>query len=141
MYAELTGNRERYGIKSPYGNNTRCEGRVIYDAFVLEEKKNAIYYHGKQGVLKTLTVMTSPVSASESAVMVTTEVETGNSFAYKLYADAESKPAVAYGTALSGWTTLPAGGKITASGGYVAVAEVGSDNKPVGVGYAEVHVG
>ena len=122
-------------------NGWLVEGRVIYDAFVLEEKKNAIYYHGKQGVLKTLTVMTSPISASESAVMVTTEVETGNSFVYKLYTKAEDKPAVTYGTALSGWTTLPAGGKISASGGYVAVAEVGSDNKPVGVGTAEVHVG
>ncbi len=122
-------------------NGWLVEGRVIYDAFVLREKREAIYYHGKQGVLKQLNVMTSPVSASESAVILTSEAETGNTFVYKTYASAEDKPAVTYGTALSGWTALPSGGRITASGGYVMVAEVGSDNKPVGIGTAEVHLG
>lgn len=46
MYADLTGNREKYGIKSPYGNKIVCEGRFIYDCFVLNEKADAIYYHG-----------------------------------------------------------------------------------------------
>lgn len=46
MYAELTGNCEKYRIKSLYGNNFVCEGRVIYDCFVLDNKKDAIFYHG-----------------------------------------------------------------------------------------------
>lgn len=46
MYADLTGNCKKYGIKSLYGNRTVCEGRFIYDAFVLNEKANAVYYHG-----------------------------------------------------------------------------------------------
>lgn len=46
MYAELTGNGEKYRIKSLYGNKIVCEGRFIYDAFVLNEKADAVYYHG-----------------------------------------------------------------------------------------------
>lgn len=46
MYADLTGNREKYGIKSLYGNKIVCEGRFIYDCFVLNEKADAIWYHG-----------------------------------------------------------------------------------------------
>jgi len=46
MYAELTGNCEKHGIKSPCGNKFVAEGRIIYDAFVLNNKADAIYYHG-----------------------------------------------------------------------------------------------
>lgn len=46
MYAELTGNCEKHGIKSLCGNKIVMEGRIIYDAFVLNKKKSAIYYHG-----------------------------------------------------------------------------------------------
>ena len=46
MYAELTGNRKKYRIKSLYGNKFVAEGRIIYDAFVLNNKADAIFYQG-----------------------------------------------------------------------------------------------
>lgn len=46
MYAELMGNYKMYRIKSRYGNKFVCEGRIVYDAFVLDNKKDAIYYSG-----------------------------------------------------------------------------------------------
>lgn len=46
MYAELMGNHEKRGIKSPRDNKTVAEGRFIYDVFVLNNKKNAIWYQG-----------------------------------------------------------------------------------------------
>jgi hypothetical protein len=46
IYAELTGNRKRPRIKSLGGNKIVCEGRVLYDAFVLNNKAKAIYYCG-----------------------------------------------------------------------------------------------
>ena len=45
MYADLTGNREKYRIKSLYGNKKR-EGRMIFDAFVLNNKADAVWYQG-----------------------------------------------------------------------------------------------
>lgn len=46
MYADLTGNREKCRIKSLHGNRPVCEGRFIYDCFVLNEKADAVFYHG-----------------------------------------------------------------------------------------------
>ena len=46
MYAELTGNGKKHRIKSQCDNKIVCEGRFIYDCFVLNEKANAVYYHG-----------------------------------------------------------------------------------------------
>ena len=50
MYAELTGNRKKYRIKSLYGNKIVCEGRQLFDAFVLDNKADAIYYSGSAAV-------------------------------------------------------------------------------------------
>lgn len=46
MYAELSGDRKKYRIKSRYDNNIVVEGRFIYDAFVLNNKADAIFYQG-----------------------------------------------------------------------------------------------
>ena len=46
MYADLTGTREKYRIKSLYGNKIVAEGRFVYDCFVLNNKADAVYYHG-----------------------------------------------------------------------------------------------
>lgn len=46
MYADLTGNCEKHGIKSLCGNNERREGRFVYDAFVLNNKADAVWYQG-----------------------------------------------------------------------------------------------
>ena len=46
MYAERTGDSEKYGIKSLYDNRFVIEGRFVYDCFVLNEKADAIWYQG-----------------------------------------------------------------------------------------------
>jgi len=42
MYADLTGNRKKSRIKSLDDNNVR----ISYDAFVLNNKRDAIFYQG-----------------------------------------------------------------------------------------------
>ena len=46
MYAELTGDSKKHGIKSLCDNKFVVEGRFIYDCFVLNEKADAIFYQG-----------------------------------------------------------------------------------------------
>ena len=41
------------------------EGRVVYDCFVLEEKADAIYYHGSQAVLRQLNVTVAQTDRKE----------------------------------------------------------------------------
>ena len=44
MYAELMGNYEKQGIKSPCGNNLNLlEGRQYYDCFVFGAKADGVY--------------------------------------------------------------------------------------------------
>lgn len=125
-------------------NGWLCEGRCVYDCFVLNEKADGIYYHGKQGVLKNIAVMTSPVatSSSETSVIITTLPGTGHSYVYKVYNTIDDKPEVAYGTALTDWTAVASGEKIavTADNAYIMVAEVDADKNPVGVGTARINV-
>lgn len=126
-------------------NGWLVEGRTIYDCFVLDNKADGIYYHGSQGVLKALSVMTAPVatSSSQTSVIITTEAEAGHSFVYKLVDTVDNIPAVEYGTALEGWTAVTSGQTIAVTGAntIVMVAEVEAGNKPVGLGRASVNVG
>ena len=126
-------------------NGWLCEGRAIYDCFVLNEKADAIYYHGSQGVLKTLTVMTAPVaeSSAQTAVIINTEAETGHTFVYKMVNTvSDGAPEVEFGTALDGWTAVTNGEKLAVGAGmsHIFVAEVDAENKPVGLGKAVINV-
>ena len=47
MYADLAGNRKKQRIKSLCGNRVR----ISYDAFVLNNKADAIWYQGPAGAL------------------------------------------------------------------------------------------
>ena len=46
------------------------EGRVVYDCFVLEEKADAIWYHGDQAVLRVLNVTAAKVGDGEAAILL-----------------------------------------------------------------------
>lgn len=120
------------------------EGRVIYDCFVLNEKADAIYYHGSQAVLKTLPVLTAPSGESnaQTVVIINTEPEAGHSFVFKAYASTEDAPAVTYGTALTDWTAVTNGQAVTPGAGnaLIMVAEVDANKKPVGTGVAKVNM-
>lgn len=120
------------------------EGRVIYDCFVLDEKADALYYHGSQAVLKNLNVLTAPSNTSDAqtVVIINTEAEAGHAFQYKAYASAEDAPAITHGTALSGWANVTNGQAITPGSGntLIMVAEVDGANKPVGFGIAKINM-
>lgn len=46
MYAELTGDGKKRRIKSPRDNTIVVEGRLCFDAFVLANKVDALWYQG-----------------------------------------------------------------------------------------------
>ena len=114
------------------------EGRVIYDCFVLDEKSDAIYYHGSQPVLRNLNVTTSTLSDGNVSVMVNPGTpEAGCTWKYKLSKKAE---AVTYDQDLNTWTALAKSGTSVAasSNTVVTVVEVDSTNKAKSVGHAKI---
>ena len=123
------------------------EGRMIYDCFVLNEKADAIYYHGSQAVLKSLNVTTAATASGKATILVEPGApESGNSWKYQLKADSSALDAVTHGTAIttSNWTALTGNGtEVTVDSGntVVAVVEVGSDNKPLAYGVAVINKG
>ena len=123
------------------------EGRVLYDCFVLNEKADAVYYHGSQPVLKTLNVTTAATNTGKSTILVEPGApESGNTWYYQVANDMASLTAVTHGTAIttSAWTALAASGtEVTPGSGKTAVAvvEVGSDSKPLAYGVAVLNIG
>ena len=121
------------------------EGRMIYDCFVLNEKADAIFYHGSQPVLKNLVVTTVASDSGMSTVQVIAEQEGSERY----YATAEHNanlPAVAYGSAIttSDWTLMtgPAVEFAPQSGHTVVrVVEVDADGKPIACGETLLNIG
>ncbi len=109
------------------------EGRVIYDCFVLNEKADAIYYHGAQPVLRNLDVTAASQDDGTVKVMVNPEAETGCSWYYKLGDAAEN---VDYEEDVSAWTLLTHSGAAVSVGENTAitVVEAGTDGKAKAVG-------
>ena len=121
------------------------EGRFIYDCFVLDEKADAVFYHGAQPVLKVLSFMTAATGSGESSVVVPGIME-GSKRYYALGAEASELPAVTYGSAItsSQWSELVGGSMaITPDAGdkVIRVVEVDGEGKPLAVGDAAVNVG
>ena len=110
------------------------EGRIIYDAFVLDAKKNAVYFHEGEGTLGTLTVASVAGTATgDTKVSVTEDVQfTQHKLVYNL---ATSATAVKYGDDLSAWTDLTEGADIAAgSNTRVEVAEVSASGLAIKYG-------
>ena len=123
-----------------------CEGRFIFDCFVLNEKADAVYYHGSQPVLKVLNVTTAATDANKSTIIIEPGVLEGAKRYYKTAADVTGLIAVEYGTAItaSSWTELTSNGmEITPASGHtvVRVVEVDSANKPIAVGTTALNIG
>lgn len=126
-----------------------CEGRFIYDCFVLNNKAKAIYYHGSQPVLKILNVMTAPGSAATKSQVIF-EPGIHDALGSKWYAMSASTAAgltsVTYNTAITvaNWTEITANGaEYTATAGdkFIRVVEVDSANKPIAMGDAILNLG
>ena len=121
------------------------EGRFIYDCFVLNEKADAVYYHGSQPVMKTMQVLTAGTAEGKSTILVTPGApETDHTWKYETAATAAELTAPVYGTAFDGGTALAASGaEITpdASHKVVAVIELDAAGLPVGYGTGVLNIG
>lgn len=124
------------------------EGRVIYDCFVLGEKRSAIFYQGGAGGLKQLTVGTAATSAGKSTVLVIPGQHdaSGVKWYYCTGANAAALENVTYGTAITTakWTEMAAASaEITPASGstVIRVIEVDKDSKPIAMGDAVLNVG
>ena len=123
------------------------EGRFIYDCFVLNEKADAIYYHGGQQVLKDLVVVTAATDTGKSTIVVNGQLESGHKWYYDTATSVAGLIGVTYGSAITtgNWTELTANGlEITPTSGdlYIRVVDVTTaDSKPVAVGDALLNIG
>lgn len=113
------------------------EGRVIYDCFVLNNKSDAIYYHGGQSVLRSLNVTTADQGDGTAKIMVNPRAEKGNSWYYQL---GTTPVSVAYDADVSGWTALSKSGALVefSDNTVITVAEAGADGKAKAVGSAKL---
>lgn len=121
--------------------------RTIYDCFVLNNKSDAIYYHGSQGVLKVINVTTAAMGAGMTKVLINPDVleNSGNIRYYMTAAEASGLADVTYGTEVdtSAWTQLTGNGaEITPAAGHtiLRVVEVGTDGLPVSLGDAIINL-
>ena len=123
------------------------EGRFVYDCFVLNEKADAIWYHGGQAMIKDMQVVTAATDTGKSTIVVNAvKAAAANKWYYMTAATVAALTAVNYNQAIttSGWTQLTANGtEITPTSGhaYIRVVEVDSSNKPVAVGDALLNIG
>ena len=125
------------------------EGRQIYDVFVLNEKKRAVYFHGAQAILRSMLIQTSASNVGKSTIIIASPAQKSkdtNKWYYQTAATAEALAAVKHGTAIStdAWTLMAdPSAEITPTSGhkFVRVVEVDSTNKPVSVGDALLNIG
>ena len=83
-------------------SGTLCEGRVLYDCFVLDEHSDGIYYHGGQPVLKDLRFVTSASNRNKSTIIMNCDKEqTTNRWFYITARTHAQLPVPVYGVALA----------------------------------------
>ena len=109
------------------------EGRIAYDAFVLDNKTKAIYYQTDAAAVLTVTTAAGSASGTTKPT-VTPAAETGHSYKYKLNV---SLPAA--GEDCTDWADWNGSADITAaSGDTLVIVEVDSEKKAVKAGTATV---
>lgn len=121
------------------------EGRLIYDCFVLNEKADAIFYHGDQAVLKNLVVTTVGSDVGKSTVQVIAELEGAERF-YITAEEGAALPKVTFGSVMdtAGWEQMTASAEeFTPESGHTAVrvVELDAEGKPIAVGDAILNIG
>ena len=124
------------------------EGRTIYDAFVLNEKRYAVYYHGGQSVFTVLDAMSAATGTGKSTLIVNGQLHaSGNKWYYDLATTPAGLEGLTFGSAITtgNWTGEMKDAsnnpinhyEVTASTNTVArIVEVDSSNYPIA--YADV---
>ncbi len=141
-------------VDPPGYSGTLCEGRVLYDCFVLDEKADGIYYHGGQPVLKDLPFITSATDTGKTTITMNVEKEKStNKWFYITGENHASMPDVVYGTSIDVTTaSSPWHGaveltdmetEITPTAGHtrIKVVEVLRNMKPIGVSERILNIG
>ena len=114
------------------------EGRVVYDCFVLDEKADAIYYHGDQAVLRNLNVTAALIGDGQAAVLINPGMpEDGCTWHYQV---GTAPAAVAYETDVSGWPKLAGSGEEVdvAENTHITVVEADADGKAKALGFVKI---
>ena len=114
------------------------EGRVVYDCFVLDEKADAIYYHGDQAVMRDLNVTAALIGDGKAAVLINPGMpEDGCSWYYKT---GDSAQIVGYEADVSSWSALGGSGSEVEVGEltHITVAEAGADGKAKALGFVKI---
>ena len=111
------------------------EGRFIYDCFVLNEKADAVYYHGGQSIMKHLNASTSPIGSGKTRLVVNGALE-GSKRYYMSATSAAGLTALTFGSAITvaNWTELTAASTDitpTATHTVMRVCEVDAASKPI----------
>jgi len=129
------------------------EGRTIYDCFVLNEKRHALYYHGGQSVFKTLDVMTAATDIGKTTIIINGVLgATGNKWYYDTAAAVGSLESITYGSAITAanWTEMKDASnnpinyvEITPTATHVVarVIEVDSSGYPLAVADVPLNIG
>ena len=94
---------EEYKIHdNPPGiSGSLVEGRTLFDCFVLDEKSAGIYFHGGQGIIGLIEVMTSASAAGKTTVIVNKDKDVSTNKWYYITASSRARlPTVTYGTAI-----------------------------------------
>lgn len=114
------------------------EGRVVYDCFVLEEKADAIFYHGDQAVLRNLNVTAALTGDGMAAVLINPGMpEDGCQWRYVV---GMAPMDVAYDADVSAWSELGGSGEEVDVGEntHITVVEADSDGKAKAVGFVKI---
>lgn len=117
-----------------YSSGNVVTGRVVYDAFVLDNKRKALYVH--YTTANGLTVTSAAGATGKTALTVSPALISGNSYVYKTAASVDMPLT---GDDLSSWTAWNGTAEISATAGNtIVVAEVDSAKKCVKAGKAVV---
>ena len=111
---------------------------------MLNEKADAIYYHGSQAVLKNLVVTTAATDSLKSTIVVPAELEGAKRY-YATAADNASLPTVTFGASVGSDFTELAGNSVEitpdATHTVVRVVEADASGNAIAVGDAVLNIG
>ena len=124
-----------------------CEGRFIYDCFVLNEKVGGIYYQGG-GKLKKLTVQSVGTATGKSTISLIPgqHDSNGKKWYYNTAATKGALLGATQGTAITkaSWTELTAATleiSVTSGHKFIEIVEVDSADKPLAHTIAKLNAG
>lgn len=128
----------------PGWNGWKVEGLCCYDAFILNEKADGIFYVGSSGINKWMQVSTQPSGTDSSKTIVTVMTPADFGHTWK-YATGATKISLENGSEpTSEWKELSANGiavtPTSLSDTIISVVELDEDGKVVGEGYANINM-